>query len=312
MGMRYLVTGGAGFIGSRLVRELVSAGNEILVVDDLSSGRISNLGEVADRISLVQSDLRQWLCSDGARLAEYDGVFHLAANAYIPPSVENPRFDFESNLLASFDLLEVLRKFAPKSHLVFASSGGVYGNPLTLPIRETDPTVPISPYGVSKLAADRYLSVYADIYGLNAANLRFFSVYGPNQRKQVIYDLFRKVQTRTGVLEVLGDGSQVRDFIYVDDLVRALVLLMGQVGTFNVASGDSFSLSDVARLVVDVSGIDSEIRFTGSIRKGDAERWSVDTEKIQSLGFQAQVPLRDGMRAVWEWLEQNQEKRECE
>ena len=313
MDKSYVVTGGAGFIGSHLVRELVEAGNEVLVVDNLSTGRVSNLGEVVGRVSLVQADLREWLCSDGPRLRDYEGVYHLAANAYIPPSVEDPRFDFDSNLLASFDLLEALRKHAPECRLVFASTGGVYGNPLTLPIKETDPTVPISPYGVSKLAAERYVSVYGDLYGLDARSLRFFSVYGPRQRKQVVYDLFRKIQARTGFLEVLGDGSQVRDFIYVDDLVRALTLLMergdARGGTYNVASGKSVALSVLAELVIATSGIDSEVRYTGSIREGDAERWDVDTGLIQSLGFQSQVDLQEGLRAVWCWVEDSEERK---
>ena len=158
-----LVTGGAGFIGSHLVELLVEAGAKVIVFDTLSSGRRENLASVADAITLVECDV----CNIDWEAHLFDNatdvLFHFAANAYVPPSVEYPSFDYETNLAATFHLLEALRRSQWPGRMVFASSAAVYGNAVRVPIREEDPTVPISPYGVGKLAAERYVAVFAQL-----------------------------------------------------------------------------------------------------------------------------------------------------
>jgi UDP-glucose 4-epimerase len=206
-----LVTGGAGFVGSFLVEKLVKKNYQVTVVDNLSTGSRDNIKNVSSKIRFIRQDLEKFL-NQNRDLSAYDYIFHLAANPYIPPSVKNPRFDFRQNFLNTFNLLENLRKSTKAPHLLNTSSAAVYGNPETLPIKETDPTVPISPYGASKLSAEHYAAVYSKLYNLKITNMRFFPVFGPRQKKQVIFDLILKIKRNPEVLEIFGDGSQSRDF----------------------------------------------------------------------------------------------------
>ena len=297
-----LVTGGAGFIGSHLVEHLVAAGAPVTVVDNLATGRLEHLQTVAPNVNLVVGDLGDVLRLKRIKLDEYALVFHLAANSYIPPSVANPAFDFHANLQNTFALLEALRQTASAPGLVNVSSAAVYGNPARLPIRETDPTIPIAPYGVSKLAAERYVAVYSLLYGLRAVSVRLFSIYGPRQRKQVVYDLFCKLQANPKRLEILGDGSQARDFTYVLDVVQALLLVAtaapnhGEV--YNVASGTTHTIAELVEACCRVSGLKPEIVYTGQIRPGDAEKWVVDISLLRQLGFDPRTDLETALTAT--------------
>lgn len=304
-GKSVLVTGGAGFIGTHLVQRLRETDARITIVDDLSTGTRGNLDSLGGGVEFVSGDLGDVLCNHKVNPADYAIIFHLAANAYIPPSVEDPGFDFRANLHNTFQLIESLRAHRGSSRLVNVSSGAVYGNPVRLPIRESDPTVPISPYGVSKLAAERYVSVYSGVYGLAATNVRFFSVYGPLQRKQIIYDLMQKLKADPTRLEVMGTGREERDFTYVLDVVRALLLVAvaapcrGEV--YNVASGRAYSVADTVDAVCRVCQVRPRVFFTGSARPGDAGRWAVDISPLRQLGFTPTTPLEVGLTAVRRW-----------
>ncbi len=301
---RALVTGGAGFIGSHVVEHLVADGARVTVVDDLSTGCLDNLGSVMARIDFDDRPLGA-LLAEPALVLDYDVIFHLAANAYIPPSVEDPAFDFGLNLETTFRLLEVLRTAERRPRLVNTSSAAVYGDPQRLPIHESDPTVPISPYGVGKLSAERYVAVYSQLYGIAASSVRLFSVYGPRQRKQVVYDLIDRLARDPSRLEVIGDGTQERDFAYVEDVAAAMVLVSRQApGTgevFNVASGSTHSIAQLVVAICAAMELDPEIAYTGRVRPGDAERWSVDTSALAALGYEPGMSLIDGLRATWDW-----------
>jgi UDP-glucose 4-epimerase len=303
-GQRALVTGGAGFIGSHLVEHLVDSGSTVTVIDDLSTGRIENLHRVISQIQFDERPLEA-LLETPSTLLEHDVVFHLAANAYIPPSIEDPAFDYSLNLDTTFRLLEVLRTSGQPPRLVYTSSAAVYGDPKRLPIHEADPTVPISPYGVGKLAAERYVAVYSQLYGITASSVRLFSVYGPRQCKQVVYDLIDRLAREPTRLDVIGDGTQERDFVFARDVAAALALVsntapgLGEV--YNVASGSSCSIAELVSLVCEVMELNPELVYTGTVRPGDAQRWSVDTAALFSLGYRPGMSLRDGVAATWDW-----------
>jgi len=280
----------------------VARGAQVTVVDNLSTGRLEHLRTGSPNVKLVVGDLGDVLRLNRIKLADYAFVFHLAANSYIPPSVANPAFDFHANLQNTFALLEALRQTPNAPGLVNVSSAAVYGNPVRLPIRETDPTIPIAPYGVSKLAGERYVAVYSQLYGIRAVSVRLFSIYGPRQRKQVVYDLFCKLRDNPKRLEILGNGSQARDFTYVLDVVQALVLAAtvapnhGEV--YNVASGRTHTIAELVEACCRVAGLRPEIVYTGQIRPGDAEKWVVDIDLLKQLGFDPRTDLEAALTAT--------------
>ena len=300
-----LVTGGAGFIGSHLVEQLVAANACVVVVDDLSTGAMDNLAAVEGAIDFIRTDVRSAVWEDILGERRLDAIYHLAANAYVPPSVERPCWDCELNFQSTLRLLEALRCAKWRGRLVYASSAAVYGDPRQLPINEDDATVPISPYGVGKLAAERYVSVFSSLYGLRTASLRFFSIYGPRQHKQVVYDFVRKLQEDESELYIHGDGTQVREFCYVADAVRA-AMLVGEQGAlqgevYNVSSGHACSIRGLAEMVCVIMDVDPEFVFSGAVRPGDAQTWTVNIDRLMGMGYQPQVSLEDGLRSTVDW-----------
>lgn len=302
-----LVTGGAGFIGSHLVEKLVAVSAAVTVLDDFSTGSRENLAQLQGNVDSIGADIREIAWERVIGNHRYDTIFHLAANAYVPPSVERPAWDYAVNMAGTFKLLEALRMAAWKGDLIYVSSAAVYGNPAQVPIHEDDPTIPISPYGVGKLASERYVSVYSQLYGLKAASLRLFSVYGPRQRKQVVYDLIGKIKRNSHELFIHGDGTQVRDFNYVGDTVQAAMLvaergrLAGEV--YNVASGKPCSIRELVEVLCHILDVQPTVIYSGSVRPGDAERWTVDLGRLSSLGYVAGVPLIEGLQQTVRWYE---------
>ena len=306
-GKSVLVTGGAGFIGSHLVDLLVEAGAQVTVLDDLRTGRRENLAAVADSITLLERDMCALDWESFLSEESTDVIFHFAANAYVPPSVENPTYDYEINLDAPFRLLEALRRTQWPGRMVFASSAAVYGNAVRVPIREDDPTVPISPYGAGKLAAERYLAVFARLYGLNLAAVRFFSAYGPRQRKQVVFDLLTKLRHNRDELHVHGDGTQARDFLYVKDAARSAMIvaargeLNGEV--YNVGAGREYTIDSLAKSLCKLVGLAPEVVYNGINRPGDPEKLVVDITKLESLGYRPQFEFEEGLATVVSWFQ---------
>jgi len=305
-GKSVLVTGGAGFIGSHLTEALVQAGAQVTILDNRARLDHPHLEAVRGEVQLVTSETEAALHNGLLEASEFDAIFHLSGNAYVPASVENPALDFQKNLQATLLLLEKLREVAGETRLLFASSAAVYGNPRQLPIDEDHCTNPISPYGVSKLAAERYVAVYAQIYGIPAATVRMFSVYGARQRKLVIYDLLHKLRTNPEHIEVF-DGTQERDFLAVTDAVQAMLTVArhaparGEV--YNVASGKSHSINDLLRHWCDILDVNPQIEYVGEVRAGEPQRWSVSIERLRALGYAPQTSLEEGLHAVKEWYD---------
>ncbi|MEP6915485.1 MAG: NAD-dependent epimerase/dehydratase family protein [Acidobacteriota bacterium] len=306
-----VVTGGAGFIGSHLVEALLRRGAAgVEVLDNLTSGRLDNLPEDR-RVHVHALDLRT---DDVRPLLEEQApaaIFHLAGNAYIPDSVRDPAWDFEENILATIRLLEAVRHAAPTARLVFSSSAAVYGEGSPEPFREQDPTDPVSPYGVSKLAAERYVAVYARLWQIRAGIARIFPVYGPRLRKQVLYDLMCRIRADPHELFLHGDGTQVRDCNHVTNVVDAL-LLIGDRGelrgeAYNVASGELVTIAELARETCTRMGVTPRLVFSGHVRPGDALKWSADISRIASLGYSPRRRLAEGLSETIAWFRQDAE-----
>jgi UDP-glucose 4-epimerase len=303
-GARILVTGGAGFLGSHLCPVLLDGGAQVTVVDNLSTGQSGNLTGSLERLTLVEQDMRHESFFDWLRTRRFDAVVHLAANGYLPPSVRDPQYDFETNAVVTFRLLECLRTM-PDTRLINASTAAVYGDPINQPITETDPTVPLSPYGVSKLAAERYVDVYARLFGLRTASLRFFPIYGPRLRKQIVFDIIGKLQCNRHELEVLGDGTQVRDLNYASDAVSAILMILAHAPmhgeVYNAASGHSYTTSEIVRSICDAMGLHPRLHYTDALRPGDSERWSAAFGPLAALGYAPEVSLPEGIRRTVAW-----------
>jgi UDP-glucose 4-epimerase len=301
---RAVVTGGAGFIGSHLVEALLRRGARVAVIDDLSSGRAENLAAVGDRVELARVDLAR----EDARppLAGADTVFHLAGYADIPRSVHEPRRDFEKNAMATLNLLEAVREAAPLARVLFASSAAVYGVGSERPLREDDPPAPAAPYGVSKMAAERYVEIYARLYRLRTASLRLFPVYGPRLRAHVVYDLMRKLRDDPEELRIEGDGTQVRDFVHVSGAVEAFLTVAERAPlggeAYNVASGEPVTIGDLATLICERMGVRPRFSYSGLVASGVSQRWSADLSRLRALGYRSPVTLAEGLRGTVEWF----------
>jgi UDP-glucose 4-epimerase len=235
-------------------------------------------------------------------------VFHMAANASVPGSVADPRYDFESNAAGAFNVLDACRGLKGLRKTVLASSGAVYGEPREFPLTESSPLAPISPYGASKLAAETEARVFSSVYGTPVVIARIFNSYGPRMPRFVVFDFLRKLQKDPSRLEILGNGKQVRDLNYVTDTVAGLILLAEKGATgesYNLASGRHHNVTEIARELLDVLGLSgrTKLAFSGESWDGDAQRWEVAVDKIASLGYSPAVGLREGLERVTRWFE---------
>ena len=302
-----LVTGGAGFIGSHLVDELVKRGFDVTVLDDLSTGRVENLSSCLERIRFVRGDIRDKGNVEFA-LRDVDSVFHLAAIASVPYSVEHPEATFEININGTTSVLESSSRSSVEK-VVYVSSSAVYGDPKYLPVDESHPLSPISPYAESKLKAEQLCKEYQESCGLRAVILRPFNVYGPrqtsNQYAGVIIRFIERLREGRPPI-IYGDGLQTRDFIYVEDAVRALILASqneeaaGRI--FNVASGLPTSISQLAQLLIDMFDIDRIEPLHVGAREGDIRHSYAETKEAKThLGFEARVSLREGLSSLLGW-----------
>jgi UDP-glucose 4-epimerase len=299
------VTGAAGFIGSHLSERLAQLGADLTLIDDYSNATLPPGQLVAG-----QRVLNMRVCSpDLARLMNTGApevIFHLAANAYASGSVADPVRDMTANLISTFELLENLKNVRFSGLLVFASSAAVYGEPQHLPVTEDHLTCPISPYGVSKLGAERYISVYTSLYGIPAVCIRLFSTYGPRQRKQVIYDLVTKVRDGESPVLLCGNGTQIRDLVYVSDVVEGMLLAAGSAlrdgSVYNLCSGLGISIRQLAEEVSSILDSRASIEFSGVSRRGDPNCLIGSPTKLAALGFVPEVSLSDGLRRTVDWF----------
>jgi UDP-glucose 4-epimerase len=292
-----LVTGGAGFIGSHLIDE-ISDDNDVRVLDNCSRGSPDT---VPDTVEFVEGDVRDATTVERA-CADVDVVFHQAANISVEHSVENPVESHEVNVDGTLNVLEAARDM--DARVVFASSAAVYGEPSAVPVVESLPKCPSSPYGVEKLSADRYVRLYADLYDLETVALRYFNVYGPGgiaTDYSGVIDAFLTRARRDEALPVHGDGTQTRDFVHVSDVVQAnlLAATTEHVGeAYNVGTGESVTINRLAELIVEVTDSASDIVHT-SPREGDIEESEADIDRARDrLGYRPRTTLRDGLETL--------------
>jgi UDP-glucose 4-epimerase len=289
---RAVVTGGAGAIGGVLVRTLLARGAAVTVLDNLSSGRLENLGEAQAHPSFrfVRADLLHPELL-GSAFHDATEVWHLAANPDIRRGTEDPRLDLEQGTLATFNVLQAART-AKVPRLRYASSSVVYGLPSRFPTpEEYGPLLPQSQYAASKLASEGLISAYCHSYGLSACVFRFANIIGPGMTHGVLYDFVRKLQRDPTRLEVLGDGRQAKSYLWTQDCVDAMLLAGERSGApvevYNLGTEDQISAAEIAKKVVAAFGDRARIEFTGGDRGwvGDVPRQLLATQKIRALGW---------------------------
>lgn len=301
-----LVTGGAGFIGSHLVDRLMKEGYEVVVLDDFSGGEVENIQcHFGDQdFHLVRGDVRN-LEDVKKAIRGADVVFHLAAIVNVPLSIENPLPVDDVNVRGTLNLLETSLK-ENIERFIYVSSCAVYGEARHLPINEEHPVTPLSPYGISKFAAEYYCIIFHKIHGLEAVSLRFFNVYGPRQSESpysgVITQFINNLRREEPPI-IYGDGEQTRDFVYVKDAVEANVLALkhphcsGEV--INIGTGKPTTINNLANILIEMSGRASMKPVYKAHRKGDIRNSYADISKAEKmLGYRPKITLREGVRKL--------------
>jgi len=306
--MRYLVTGGGGFIGSNIVHHLVDQGHQVTVLDDFSTGRRENLAGVADRIRLVEGDIRDVNVLKDA-LGDQDYCLHQCAVPSVPRSIADPWTSHDVNVNGTLRLLELARDSAVR-RVVIASSSSVYGDTPTLPKHEDMLPEPISPYAVSKLTCEHYGRVWHETFDLPTVCLRYFNVFGPRQdptsQYSAVIPLFVTAMLRSERPTIFGDGLTSRDFCYVDNVVDANLLActadeQACGKAFNIACSSRVTLNELVSEINTVLGTSIEPRY-GPERPGDVKHSLASIEKArQTLGYSCRTDFAAGLRRVIEW-----------
>lgn len=297
-----VVVGGGGFYGSWIVDALLGENVQVAVVDSRGcwpdhAERVAGVS----RLDAEQDDLADVLAAQAP-----DVVFQLRGTGLVPRSVADPIRDMQRNIRSTLGVLEAARTLSRPPLVVFVSSAAVYGDATTLPMSETHPLRPLSPYGISKLAAEHYVRLYADLFGLPTFSVRPFSLYGPRQRKLAVYDLIVRVLSGEAPLRVNGLPNLTRDFVYVADAAAAVVCLARSAPAageaYNIASGRPTSLGELVTAIVDEASPDLAVEFTGEVRPGDPLRWEGDAALARGFGATFDTDLRDGLRETLAWL----------
>nr|WP_218033781.1 NAD-dependent epimerase/dehydratase family protein [Enterococcus hirae] len=304
-----MITGGAGFIGSTLANHLGKE-NVVIVVDDLSMGKVENL-EMDRNITFIEGDVADSvLMEEIIRANQFDYIFHLAAVASVADSVARPvethRVNFESVLM----LLELIRKYQPNlKRIVFSSSAAVYGDEPTLPKKEESIIRPLTPYAIDKFAAEQYVLDYCHLYDVPGSAVRFFNVYGPNQNPNspysgvisILVDRYKKqLAGEKTSFTLYGDGSQSRDFVYIDDVIQALLLVANKESAlgqqFNVGTGKATTLLTLIQTIDQILETELALEYQPE-RSGDIHDSLADISKIQSIGYLPNYDVLSGMKS---------------
>jgi len=292
-----LVTGGAGFIGSHLVDRLLSLDHKVVVIDNLSTGKLKNLNPAA---TFHHLDITQPSVTEVFAREQPDVVFHLAAQISVTESTKDPFHDSNVNVFGTLRLLEAARRSGIEKFIYSSTGGALYGEPETDPCTEDHPILPVSPYGMSKYVAELYLDLYHRIYQINFTTLRYGNVYGPRQEAQGeagVVAIFTQAMLEGRQPQIYGDGEQARDFVFVDDVVDANLLAMtkGNGGAFNIGTGEKTSVNQI------FESLQRIIKYRWSAehspaRQGEVYKISLDSSKaVSALGWTPQVGMEAGL-----------------
>ncbi|MEE9442636.1 MAG: SDR family oxidoreductase [candidate division Zixibacteria bacterium] len=306
--MNYLITGGAGFIGSNLAFELVKRGDSVRVLDNFSSGNLDNIEPLLDKIKVIEGDIRDFWTVEEA-MNDIDYVLHHAALPSVARSVQNPLTANAVNIGGTLNILESARQ-ANVKRVIFACSSAIYGDSEELPKIETMKPDPLSPYAVNKLTGEEYCKIYYQLYGLETVSLRYFNVFGPRQDPASQYSaaipIFIKAILHGKPPVIFGDGEQSRDFVYIENVVNANLKACtapnapGQC--FNIASGQRITLNNLLKLISGVLNIDINPKYVDP-RPGDILHSGADIQAaISGLGYSVDFDLRIGLKETIKWF----------
>ena len=306
--MRALVTGGAGFIGSHLVDRLVDEGWDVVVLDNLSAGKIENISRSKNRVEMVVGDIRDKTTIEKA-MKDVQTVFHEAAQVNVMRSVEDPFEDLDINVHGSLLLLEESVK-AEVEKVVYASSGGaVYGDPQIIPVSEEFETNPLSPYGASKLMVEKYLKCFYEVYDLDYVILRYGNVFGPRQDpfgEAGVISIFLSQVLKGESPVIFGDGFQTRDFVFVEDVVEANMKALQYNSfprIFNIGTGIETSVNEIFSTIISIAGAKLPPKYSPE-RKGEVKRIALDISRsFEKLSWTPKTTLDEGIKKTWEWMQ---------
>lgn len=295
--MKFLIIGSQGFIGSHLLQRLRDFKCEAYgcdVIADYRDKKYFHFDSVDTHFEKIFS------------LEKFDVCFNCSGSASVPFSYEHPASDFQLNVVHVFQILDAIRKNNSECRFIQLSSAAVYGNPQMIPVHENIALQPVSIYGHHKVLAENICNEFHKIYGLNVKIARIFSAYGNGLQKQIFWDLAKKAVIGKEV-ELFGDGNESRDFIFIDDLISALLLISeynkgDSFEVFNVASGEEIKIKDAAKLFFQLYNPLVQYRFSGKKREGDPDRWRADISKLTSLGFKNNTSFKDGISLYVSWL----------
>ncbi len=312
---RALVTGGVGFIGSHLIDALITREAKVSVFDNLTAGTLQNIKPWLNNpnFTFIKGDLLN--PADPTKIGKnsFETIFHLAANPEVRVGLTNPNIHFQQNTVATHNLLEHLRKTKNKPTLIFTSTSTVYGEPTKMPTPEDyAPLKPISTYGASKLACEALISAYAYTYDFKAIIIRLANIVGPRSKHGVTYDFTQKLKTNPKELEILGDGTQNKSYLYISDCIEAMLLGLekstGQVEIYNVGSEDQVDVKTVADIVIEEMGLKNvKLTFTGGVDggrgwMGDVKNMLLDIDKIKALGWKPKHNSEQAIRKATKHL----------
>jgi len=306
---KVLVTGGAGFIGSHLVDALMVLGEEVCVFDNLSTGSLENVRRWLNspNFTFIRGDLLNPIDLEKLEIERYSLIFHFAANPEVKIGLTEPDIHFQQNIVATHNLLELIRKTGTQPTLIFASTSTVYGEASMIPTPEHyAPLKPISTYGASKLACEALITAYAHTYGFKAVIHRLANVIGPRSRHGVIYDFIQKLKRNPEELEILGDGAQTKSYLHIKNCVDAILLGLEnpteQVETFNISSEDQVDVRTIAQIIIDEMRLKNvKLIFTGGVEggrgwKGDVKNMLLDITKLKTLGWKTRLNSKQAVK----------------